>query len=228
MNAAAWTEEGNALFRQGAYEDAIAAYNAAIQLEPSYGVPYGNLALTFLSQGQCAEAIPLYEKSIELLGVGPGQGALVERARQCLSRRWRLCARGGRVSARGGTRSRDERHPRLGRGCSVRRTAQEGATLIKLGTVLLKTGSADEAVSAFQKAIELEPEAGAAYSNLARALASQGKYGEAVALFEKSIDLLDDDKDKAQALERSGQRAPQAPGLRKRHPFVSQSSRAGP
>ena len=77
---------------------------------------------------------------------------------------------------------------------------KKAATLIKLGTVLLKTGSADEAVSAFQKAIELEPEAGAAYSNLARALASQGKYGEAVALFEKSIDLLDDDKDKAQAL----------------------------
>ena len=66
--------------------------------------------------------------------------------------------------------------------------------------MLLKTGSADEAAAAFQKAIELEPEAGAAYSNLARALASQGKYQEAVALFEKSIDLLDNDKDKAQAL----------------------------
>ena len=67
MDAAAWTEEGNAFFSRAAYEEAIAAYNAAIQLEPSYGVPYGNLALTYLSQGQCAEAIPLYEKSIEFL-----------------------------------------------------------------------------------------------------------------------------------------------------------------
>ena len=46
---------------------AIQAYNRAIQLDPSFGWPYSNLALTYLTQGQHAEAILLYQKSLELL-----------------------------------------------------------------------------------------------------------------------------------------------------------------
>jgi tetratricopeptide (TPR) repeat protein len=200
MDAAAWTQEGNAFFSQGAYEEAIAAYNAAIQLEPSYGVPYGNLALTYLSQGQCAEAIPLYEKSIEYLKSDRDKAL----SWNGLGNAYRGV--GDYVHAVAAYQHAAELDPETS---GIRDWADEvpsneppkkAQTLIKLGTVLLKTGSADEAVAAFQKAIELEPEAGAAYTNLARALASQGKYREAVTLFEKSIDLLDNDKDKAQAL----------------------------
>ena len=65
-------------------------------------------------------------------------------------------------------------------------------------------GSFDEAIGAFQKAIELEPEAGRSYGNLAYAFVSQSKYKEAVPLYEKSIDLLEDDKEKAAAWNRLG------------------------
>ena len=180
MDAAAWTQEGNAFFSQGAYEEAIAAYNAAIQLEPSYGVPYGNLALTYLSQGQCAEAIPLYEKSIEYLksdrdkalswnGLGNAYRGVGDYAHAVAAYQHAAALDPETSGIRDWADDVPSNEP-----------PKKAQTLIKLGTVLLKTGSADEAVGAFQKAIELEPEAGAAYTNLARALASQGKYQEAV------------------------------------------------
>jgi tetratricopeptide (TPR) repeat protein len=36
-NALAWNEKGNTHFERGAYEDAINAYNKAIQLDPAFG-----------------------------------------------------------------------------------------------------------------------------------------------------------------------------------------------
>jgi hypothetical protein len=39
-----WTARGNAHFGEGAVDDAISAYNKAIQIDATYGVPYSNLA----------------------------------------------------------------------------------------------------------------------------------------------------------------------------------------
>ena len=66
-NAIAWNEKGNFYFKRGALNDAINAYNKAIQFDPSFGWPYSNLALTYLAQGQNAELILLYQKSLDLL-----------------------------------------------------------------------------------------------------------------------------------------------------------------
>ncbi len=204
MDAAAWTQQGNGFFSQGAYEEAIAAYHAAIELQPTYGIAYGNLALTYLSKGQCAEAIPLYEKSIEFLkssrdkalswnGLGNAYRGVGDYARAVAA--YQHAAELDPETS--GIRDWADEVP-------SNEPPRKAQTLIKLGTVMLKTGSADEAIGAFQKAIELEPQTGSAYTNLARALASQGRYQEAVALFEQSLDLLDDVKEKAQALNALG------------------------
>ncbi len=67
QDALQWNEKGNAFFNQGAFDEAINAYNKASQLDPSFGMPYSNLALTYLTQGQYAEAILLYQKASSLL-----------------------------------------------------------------------------------------------------------------------------------------------------------------
>ena len=65
-NAHVWNELGNVYFNAGSFEDAIAAFNRAIELDKQFPWPYTNLALTYVQQDRLDEAIMLYQRSIEL------------------------------------------------------------------------------------------------------------------------------------------------------------------
>ncbi len=62
-----WNELGNLYFMTGAYKQASYAYNRSIKLESRFGRPYSNLAYAYVQQGKFAEAVDLYQSSIELL-----------------------------------------------------------------------------------------------------------------------------------------------------------------
>ena len=62
-----WNELGNIYFKVGAFDEAIDAYNKAIELDSRIGWLYSNLGFAYVHKGKFAEAIPMYEKSIELL-----------------------------------------------------------------------------------------------------------------------------------------------------------------
>lgn len=66
-NANVWNELGNIFAKSKAYDEAVDAYNRAIELNPEFGWAYSNLALIFARQGKRAEAVNLYQKSIGLL-----------------------------------------------------------------------------------------------------------------------------------------------------------------
>lgn len=204
MDASKWNEKGNICFNQGKFEDAINAYNKAIQLDASFGAPYSNLALTYLTQGQCAEAILLYQKSIDLLKSDNDKALSwngLGNAYRCIDDYTNAVAAYQKAAEldpeTAGMRDRADDF-------QVDQGPKTGQQWNDLGEVFLKAGSIDEAVNAFQKAIALEPAAGQPYDNLARALASQNKFDEAVPLFQKSIDLLPDNKDKAAVWNRLG------------------------
>jgi superkiller protein 3 len=197
--AAEWTEKGNALFHQGAFEEAAAAYNHAIQLDSAYGVPYSNLALTYLTQGKCAEAILLYQKSIDLLESDK------DRALACngLGNAYR-CTNDYASAVTAYQRAADLDPETSGireraDDSQASATPRSAQAWNNLGELLLKTRALDQAADAFSKAIDLEPTNGRAYCNLARTRAAQIRYREAVPLYEKSIGLLENDKDKANA-----------------------------
>jgi tetratricopeptide (TPR) repeat protein len=61
-----WNEMGNLHMRLGAHEDAISAYGKAIELAPSFGLAYSNLGHAYSSEGKFDNAIPLFQKSIQL------------------------------------------------------------------------------------------------------------------------------------------------------------------
>jgi tetratricopeptide (TPR) repeat protein len=65
-NAHVWNELGNVYFNSGAFDDAVAAYTRAIELDRWFAWPYSNLALAYMQKGRFAEAILLYQRSIEL------------------------------------------------------------------------------------------------------------------------------------------------------------------
>jgi tetratricopeptide (TPR) repeat protein len=62
-----WNELGNLYFMSGAYDQASYAYQRSIEMDPGFGRPYSNLAVTYVQQGKYDEAIDLYRTSIELL-----------------------------------------------------------------------------------------------------------------------------------------------------------------
>jgi len=74
----------------------------------------------------------------------------------------------------------------------------------ELGNVYFNTGAYDQAVHAYKRAIQLDPDFGWAYSNLAQAYVHQNQYTEAIPIYIKSLDLLQDGKDKAESWNRLG------------------------
>lgn len=204
MDAFKWNEKGNIFFSQGEFDEAINAYNKASQLDPSFGMPYSNLALTYLTQGHYAEAILLYQRSIELLSSDKDRALSwngLGNAFRCIN------DYANAVAAYQKAAELDPETAGMREGANSFQTGQ-GPRNAKawgdLGELFLKMGSFDEAIEAFQKAIELEPGNGGSYGNLAYAFVSLGNYTEAVPLFLKSIDLLEDDKEKAAAWNRLG------------------------
>jgi len=203
-SASVWNEKGNAHFKRGEYEAAIQAYNKALQLDPGFGWPYSNLALTYLTQGQYAEAILLYQKSIDLLDSDKDKAVCwngLGNAYRCLN------DYPNAVAAYQKAAELDPQTAGMREGTNAFQAGQnpESAQVWnELGELFFKTGAYDQAIHAFNKAIQLEPTFGWAYGNLARALSACGQYAEAIDLYKKSLDLLQTDKDKATIWNRLG------------------------
>ena len=74
----------------------------------------------------------------------------------------------------------------------------------ELGNLYLKVEAFDEAITAFQQAIELNPDSGWCYVNLGHAYSKKGDHEKALALYHRSIALVKDDRQKAVLWNRLG------------------------
>lgn len=68
---------------------------------------------------------------------------------------------------------------------------------IELGNIYLRIGSPKDAIAAYTKAIELNPDSGMPYCSLGHAYFLTGEFGHALFLFRKSIQLLDKPENQA-------------------------------
>jgi ParB/RepB/Spo0J family partition protein len=71
-----WNELGNTYFKAGVLDKAIDAYCKAIEQMSESGWSYNNLAVIYVQQGRFLEAIPLYQKSLELFTCHKDQAAI--------------------------------------------------------------------------------------------------------------------------------------------------------
>lgn len=74
----------------------------------------------------------------------------------------------------------------------------------ELGNVYLNSGSCEDAIAAYGRAIELDRQFAWPYSNLALAYVQKGRFAEAILLYQRSIELFESDKDKAVTWNRLG------------------------
>ncbi len=78
-NAQIWNELGNIYYNTGAFDEAMHAFEMAIELDPAYGWSYNNLASIYFHYKRFAEAIPLYQKAIQLLDDQKDKALLMNR-----------------------------------------------------------------------------------------------------------------------------------------------------
>ena len=202
--AVEWNETGNMHFKRGDYEKAIGAYNKAIQLAPALGWPYCNLALIYVIQNQFAEAILLYQKSIDLL-TSEKDKAICWNSLGNVYRRLDDYANAVAAYQNAAALDPETAGMREGAGSQWGDGIPNNAKAWNdMGEAFLKSGEYKDAEEAFRKAIEMNRNFGMAFGNLALALSSQGKYKEAIPLFEKGIEMVPDQKEKAILLNRLG------------------------
>jgi len=67
QNSIDWNKLGNSYASSKKFNNAIDAYKKAIEIDPKYGQPYGNLGFIYYRLGKYEDAILLYKKSIDLL-----------------------------------------------------------------------------------------------------------------------------------------------------------------
>jgi tetratricopeptide (TPR) repeat protein len=203
-NPEVWNKKGNIHFQNGEYENAISAYNKAIELDRSFGWPYSNLALTYLTMGKYAEAILLYQKSASLLRKKE------EKAAACNSLGNIYRALNEYENALSAYQKADELDPQnAGQRdnidlASLEPNSRSAQVWLELGNLFFKSGSYKEAADAYANAVNIDPTSGWAHSNLAMSFVFQGKYTDAVSVYLKSIELFNNDKDKAVSWNRLG------------------------
>lgn len=167
-NYIAFSNHGQALFKQGRVEEAIAEYEKAIALNSTLDAARLGLAESFMQQGNFDNAVVQLGKVLELnpensaarlqLGVLRGRQGKYDEAVAALSE-------------------------------VLRRNPNELAAHNNLGNVLTLQGKNEEAVKHFEKAVQISPEHASAHNNLALAYKKLGRTADAIAEYREAIRL---------------------------------------
>ncbi|MBL8076597.1 MAG: tetratricopeptide repeat protein [Anaerolineales bacterium] len=203
-NPEVWNKKGNIHFQNGDYDNAISAYNKAIELDRTFGWPYSNLALTYLTMGKLPEAILLYQKSASLLENKEEQAA----SWNSLGNIYRHL--NDYENALNAYQKADELDPqntgkRDRADMSISGPNSHNAQVwLELGNLFFKSASYADAAEAYANAVKMDPASGWAHSNMAMSLVFQGRYKEAIPVYMKSIELFTTDKEKATSWNRLG------------------------
>jgi tetratricopeptide (TPR) repeat protein len=150
------------------FDEAIAAYQKAIELDPNLAYPHNGLGNVYQQNGRYPEAIAAYQKAIEL----DPNNALSH-------------------NGLGNVYSDNGRYPEA---IAAYQKAIEldpnfAAPHNGLGNVYRQNGRYPEAIAAYQKAIELDPNNALPHNGLGTLYRQNGRYPEAIAAYQKAIEL---------------------------------------
>ncbi|MDP3186058.1 MAG: tetratricopeptide repeat protein [Anaerolineales bacterium] len=159
---------GNVYSDLGRHDEALAAFQKAIQLDPKDASPWNGLGNVCSDLGRHDEAIAAFDKAIQLdpKYAYPWNGL------------------GSVYSDLGRHEEASAAYQK-----AIQLDAKDAYPWNGLGNVYRDLGRHEDAIAAFQKAIELDPKFAEAYSNLTDTLDDLERTDEAVKLYEKSFEL---------------------------------------
>jgi tetratricopeptide (TPR) repeat protein len=163
-----WYDKGNALLAQGKFEEAIQAYDRAIDLDHMDPDALINKGVALYHLRKYDEAVEAYDKAINIDS---------EKGDAWYNKGLSLVELGREAEAEEALNKAIEINPQ-----------DEGAWISK-GLALYNLGEYDRAIEAFDRAIEIDPKDPRALSNKGGALYRQGRYLEAIKCYDEAIRL---------------------------------------
>ncbi len=163
-----WLEEGNVHYRAKHYQEALAALEQAIRLDPNFAPAYNDQGAVLRTLRRYQEALAAFEQAIQLdpklafayHGKGLALGGL-ERYEEALNAHEQAIRLDPNLA-----------YPHNGK-----------------GYVLLKLQRYEEALAAFEQAIQLDPNFDLPYYNKGNVLSDLQRYEEAIADYDQAIEL---------------------------------------
>jgi tetratricopeptide (TPR) repeat protein len=181
-----WYNKGVALYDLGKINEAVQAYNRAIQLDPRYVAAWNNKGNALSDQGKYGEAIQAYDKAIEIdpqyASAWSNKGnafkklGLTAESKEAFDKAKELESEG----------STGKPMPET---TTVSLRQMTASDWFDKGLALSSQGKYDEAIQAFDKAIELDPQYANAWYNKAFALTRLGLTAESKEAFDKAKEL---------------------------------------
>ena len=151
--------------RKGAFEEAKAQYHIAIELDPELSLPHFQLGYLLTQQGQFGEAIPFYQKAIALYPNHTGAYYQLANAYFRLGKQ-------------------DEGKRQLEKFREIK--AKERFNLAERS---LKKGEIDEALTAFQRTLDMDAAFAPAYARLSGIALQQNDLATAVEYLRQALEI---------------------------------------
>jgi tetratricopeptide (TPR) repeat protein len=196
-NEDAYNTLGNTLVAQRRWDEAVAAYRKAIQLQPDHAEAYRNLGAALDAQNKPGEARAAYRKAIDrqtdcteacnlgntLAAQGRWDEAAAAYHKAIALDPSSALAHYDLGNALEGQKKPDEARAAYRKAIDLTTASTEAS---RLGEALYQRENWDTAAAAYRKAIKLEADQAPAHNGLGLALVEQGKLEEAVAAFRKA------------------------------------------
>lgn len=162
---------GFGMAQLGRHQEAVEAYERALEIEPDYGYAHNNLGNALGKVGKHEEAIRHFQQALKL---DPGYAEAHHNLANVLVEESR----------------RDEALEHLREAVRLRPDFAEAQ--MNLGNLLAEKGNAAAAVNHYRSALELNPDFAEAHNNLANALVALGRLREAISHYSEAVRIRPD------------------------------------
>ena len=196
---------GDALFKTGQVDEAIAQCQQALQINPDQARVHINLGDALFKMGRVDEAIAQYQQALQiepdyaeahinfgnaLLRKGNVDEAIAQYqlALQIKPDYAEACYNLGNALLQKG--QVDEAIVQYQHALQI--NPNYAVACYNLGTALLQKGQVDEAVARYQRALQIKPDYAEAHNNLGSALLQKGQVDEAIVHFQKALQIKPD------------------------------------
>ncbi len=208
QNKVAHVNLGAALAARKRLDEAVAQYQKALEIDPTYAKAYSSLGLALAARGRPDEALAQYRKALEM---DPGDTDAYRNLAKALDSRGRSSeaiallrqavqlrpddaeARNDLGAALGQTGNLDEATGQLEQ--ALKLNSRYAEAHYNLGKVLVDGGRFDEALAHFQQAVVIKPDYANAHHNLGSLLMAQGRLAEAGDQYRKALQVAPNDAD---------------------------------
>lgn len=169
----AYVTLGNIQQAQGEINAAIQSYTQALQLDPNLPQAHANLGSMFYKQGKIEQAIVSYRQAIS---IQPDLAAVYSNLAKALRQQGK----------------EDEAQICEQKSLEFCPKTEDDKSLLNRGNKFAQAGKLDEAISAWQQAITLNPNFAEAYCQIGMIWRYQGKYKEAINQFKNALAIQPD------------------------------------